>query len=171
MKWKYLDLDKKIVTVKHTIKRVTEITRNGERKGTTKIYTPKTKESLRSVPIPNALIPKLKHHRLSEKEKCLKNKIKFSDDNFVFTNNIGNFIDSSVLIRSFHNFLKINNITIKKFHTLRHTYATELFKAGADLLTVSKLLGHTNLETTKIYTHVSEDQKEETANKLNKLFI
>jgi len=171
LKWKYVDLDKKTVTVKHTIKIVTEITRDGKRKCTTKIYTPKTKESLRTVPIPDTLIPKLKYHNIKEKQKCLKNKIKFSDDNFVFTNRIGNFIDASVLIRSFKNFLKRNNITIKKFHALRHTYSTELFKAGADLLTVSKLLGHTNLETTKIYTHVSYDQKEETVNKLNKLFI
>ena len=171
LKWKYVNFDRKTVTVKYTVKYITEITKDGKRKCVNKIYTPKTKESLRTVPIPNSLMPKLKQHRLFEKEKCLENGVKFSDDNFVFTTRICNPINSSNIIRSFQLFLLKNNINTKKFHCLRHTYATELFKAGADLLTVSKLLGHTNLEKTKIYTHVSEDQKENTVNKLNKLFI
>ena len=49
-------------------------------------------------------------------------------------------------------------------HTLRHCYATDLYKGGADLAIIKDLLGHKNLSTTEIYTHVANEDLAQTLN-------
>ena len=49
-------------------------------------------------------------------------------------------------------------------HTLRHTFDTDILENGADLMTVKELLGHESLNTTSIYTHITNEQIKKTYN-------
>ncbi len=92
--------------------------------------------------------------------KTIRNKNKVIDKQYVFLNNQGKKISRQyifMIIKEAVSALGINkNISP---HSLRHSLATHLLANGADLRVVQELLGHTNIETTEIYTHIEEEQK------------
>ena len=51
-------------------------------------------------------------------------------------------------------------------HTLRHTTATSLYTAGADILSIKEILGHFSIKTTEIYTHISQEMLQAAVEKL-----
>lgn len=108
----------------------------------------------RIVPLGDYAIDALKEYIYFYRPMLNKN-----NSSYVFLNNRG-----GVLSRQFI-FKVIKKECIKKGirknvspHTLRHTFATHLLKNGADLRIIQELLGHENLSTTQIYTHLTNDK-------------
>ncbi len=86
----------------------------------------------------------------------------------VFISNAGNRLTPSPAQNIFRKYLKKTGLDGKGYsiHKLRHSYASLLIQNDVDLLSVQKLLGHSDLNSTKVYTHVNMDYLKEQVEKL-----
>jgi len=97
------------------------------------------------------------HNILNEYIQSIRPRlIKKKDTNLLFLNNHGKPISRQGVFYLIKNYAKISGIKKKVTpHTFRHTLATHLIENGADLRSVQEMLGHSDISTTQIYTHVS----------------
>ena len=82
-------------------------------------------------------------------------KIKPGEQDYVFLNRRGAHLTRTMILIMIKRTAEEAGITkTVSPHTLRHSFATELLKGGADLRAIQEMLGHENIKTTQIYTHI-----------------
>ncbi len=171
LKWNDINMNTMEIKVEKSIKRVKIIEADGTSRHEIITQSPKSKTSNRVVPIPSNLISILKEHENKQRIAKVKAGPSYLDNKYIFATGTGKPLSTKNLFMSYKNLLKNAKIPHKKFHALRHTYATKLFEANVPLKTVQILLGHSDISITgNIYTHVMPKQKNQAAEKLNHLF-
>ena len=155
--WNDIDTENGIIYVRKTIQRI-YIIENGTRHTELLLDTPKTKNSIRDIPMTKDLLKMLKPLK-----KVLNNNF------FVLTND-----SKPTEPRTYRNYYKkmLENLNIPKlkFHGLRHSFATRCIESNCDYKTVSVILGHSNISTTlNLYVHPNLEQKKKCIEQMAKI--
>lgn len=90
-----------------------------------------------------------------------RNLLSPKHNSYVFVSQRGNKISRKTVWSRYDLYRKKAGIRQSSVHSLRHSFATHMLLNGADLMTVSKLLGHADLSTTEVYTHITDKTLEE----------
>lgn len=154
LKWSDIDLNLQLISVNKTMYRIKNPAENSP-KTIVIIDTPKSRSSIREIPIPTFMIDELANMK--------KN---YSGDSYFLTGN-KRYLEPRAYRERYKSFLKSASIQYRNFHVLRHTFATECIACGVDVKTVSELLGHSSVKITlDRYVHSSMENKRRQLEKL-----
>lgn len=156
LQWKDINFEEQIINVNKTIQRIYNPL--DELEPSKIVITPgKTKNSIRQIPITNDIVQIL---------KTIKN-----EDSFYILSNSKKPIEPRTYRKFYNKFMKETGVEPIKFHALRHTFASINIENGADVKTISDILGHSDIAITlKTYTHTSQKAKEKAIQKFNNMF-
>lgn len=147
LQWGDIDFENRKITVNKTLQRIFIKNENGKSDTKISITLPKTRSSIREIPISSSLFPVL-------------NKMKCENPHTFVITGLEKPVEPRTIRTHFTTVLKKNNIKHIKFHGLRHTFATRCIEAGADSKTVSQILGHSTVTMTlNLYVHPQLEQK------------
>ena len=109
----------------------------------------------RIIPLNDYAIDALNNYILNHRRSLFKH----GESNYLFLNNHGNKMTRQGFFKILEKIAKEKGIKSELSpHTLRHSFATHLLKHGADLRSIQELLGHNDISTTQIYTHITSER-------------
>ncbi len=114
----------------------------------------------RIIPIGSKAKSALKAYFKEREIIILTNDLAKKNQKYVFLKSNGAKINRQYVYKFIHNLGKKIEKNISP-HTIRHSFATHLLENGADLRVVQELLGHSNIVTTQLYTHISKKRLRE----------
>lgn len=115
----------------------------------------------RIVPLGDYAIKYIELYLKEHREKLIKREL----NDYLFLNNHGEHLTRQGFFKILKGIAKEKNIKTEfSPHTLRHSFATHLLNGGADLRSIQEMLGHSDISTTQIYTHVSKEKLKENYN-------
>jgi integrase len=148
LRWQDLDLDRgtlrvvQAITILNSLPHVTD---------------PKSRSGRRSMSLPAPVVAALREHRVRQVEHRLKIADLWTDHGLVFCTGFGAPVHPNTLRRIFGRLCAQAGVPQIRIHDIRHTYATLALESGADLLGVSRQLGHSKPSiTSDIYAHVTD---------------
>jgi len=157
LKWSDFDRENKRIKVRRNIALVKNRSSKGSKYNIIEQNTVKTDKSERSIPLSEKAVEALSHLEKNSSTYVMSTK----DGNPIRPRNLQNLFDSM---------LRDADISHKGLHATRHSFASMLFRMGADIKTVSELLGHTDIRiTSNTYIHLIEKQKQSTIDLLDKV--
>ena len=145
--WDDIDVESGVINVSKTIQRIYVI-EGGEKHTEVIIDTPKSKNSIREIPIARDLL------------KMIKPLKKVMNGSFYVLTNSAQPTEPRTYRNYYKSLMKELDMPKLKFHGLRHSFATRCIESHCDYKTVSVLLGHSNISTTlNLYVHPNMEQK------------
>lgn len=172
LSYKDFDFDNNLINVNKSIKRISSIDENGNRIYRLEVMQPKTKNSIRKVPLPTFLIPIIKDHNKENLQNKLKLGELYYNKDFLFCKINGEPIDTKQPNRRLKSILKKLQLnTDIRFHDLRGIFISNCIENGIEPKTVASVVGHSDISTTlNIYAKLSKNKIVDDMTKVNSIF-
>lgn len=163
LRWENTDLRAGIIHIRQTLNRLKKRDYDGTGNSTEiVIQTPKTKNSIRSIPLLPQLVNDLQQWRNVQISDAQLAASAYQDSGLVVTNQLGGYIEPRTFKDYYNQILQIAGIGHFTFHALRHTFATRALEQNMESKTLSSILGHYSVAfTLDTYAHVLDSQKRE----------
>ena len=152
--WEDLSLSESVLKVRKTMQRIQETEIGAIRKTKIIITEPKSKCSIREIPLPPFIVD-------------MARPFSTSPQAFILTGDAKRFIEPRTMQNRFQSYVSESGIEKANFHATRHTFATRCVEVGFEIKSLSEILGHANVNITlNRYVHSSFELKCSNMNKL-----